>query len=103
MRKCVEHWLHENLPMGSIDVNIMTKLDREVYRNNEKLPQEYNDAHAALRGFANSDLESAVVLSAGMNPRLYSYMENFDDFYPDSKGYIKKSFIQVSKSVKLNN
>jgi hypothetical protein len=86
-------WLNHHLPKGSIDVNIMTKLDRETYRDNEKLPQEYNDAHAALRGFANSKLASAVVLSAGMNPRLYSYMENFDDFYPNEKGEIKKKII----------
>ena len=91
--KELQQWLHQHLPKGSIDVNIMTKLDRETYRNNEKLPTEYNDAHAALRGFANSDLESSVVLSAGMNPRLYSYMENFDDFYPNEKGEIKKKII----------
>lgn len=91
--KDLQQWLHQHLPIGSIDVNIMTKLDRETYRNNEKLPTEYNDAHAALRGYANSDLESAVVLSAGMNPRLYSYMENFDDFYPNEKGEIKKKII----------
>ena len=91
--KDLQHWLHQHLPLGSIDVNIMTKLDRETYRDNEKLPPEYNDAHAALRGFANSDLKSSVVLSAGMNPRLYSYMENFDDFYPNEKGEIKKKII----------
>ncbi len=91
--KDLQHWLHQHLPKGSIDVNIMTKLDRETYRDNEKLPVEFNDAHAALRGFANSDLESSVVLSAGMNPRLYSYIENFDDFYPNEDGYIKKKII----------
>jgi len=79
--------------MGSIDVNIMTKLDRENYRNNELLPVEYNNAHAALRGYANSNLESSIVFSAGMNPRLYSYLENFEDFYPDKAGYIKKKII----------
>jgi len=91
--KDLQNWIQQHLPKGSIDVNIMTKLDRETYRNNEKLPTEYNDAHAALRGFANSDLESSVVLSAGMNPRLYSYMENFEDFYPNEEGYIKKKII----------
>lgn len=91
--KDLQHWLHQHLPKGSIDVNIMTKLDRETYRGDEKLPTEFNDAHAALRGYANSDLESSVVLSAGMNPRLYSYMENFDDFYPNEKGEIKKKII----------
>ena len=89
----IQRWLNEHLPIGSIDVNIMTKLDRENYKNNEKLPQEYNDAHAALRGFAESDLNSSVILSAGMNPRLYSYMENFEDFYPNEKGEIKKKII----------
>ncbi|MCG8306002.1 MAG: hypothetical protein MI975_01335 [Cytophagales bacterium] len=91
--KGLQQWLHQHLPLGSIDVNIMTKLDRETYKNNKKLPREYNDAHAALRGFAKSDLNSSVVLSAGMNPRLYSYMENFDDFYPNEKGEIKKRII----------
>ena len=83
-------WIKDNLSMGSIDVNIMTKLDKENYNKDEKLPVEYNDAHAALRGYANSDLESSVVFSAGMNPRLYGYAERFDDFYPDKNGKIKK-------------
>ncbi len=91
--KGLQKWFSENLPLGSIDVNIMTKLDRETYKNNEKLPQQYNDAHAALRGFAESDLSSSLILSAGMNPRLYSYMENFQDFFPNEKGEIKKKII----------
>ncbi|MEN8248761.1 MAG: hypothetical protein ABFS32_07495, partial [Bacteroidota bacterium] len=89
----VKQWLNDTLSMGSIDVNIMTKLDKENYRNGEKLSSEYNDAHAALRGFAESDLESSIILSAGMNPRLYSYAEQFEDFYPDKDGYIKKKLI----------
>ena len=91
--KDFQNWIQNNLPIGSIDVNIMTKLDRATYRGKDKLPQEFNDAHAALRGYAESDLNSAVVLSAGMNPRLYSYMEQFDDFYPDENGEIKKKII----------
>lgn len=71
----------------------MTKLDKENYQNKEQLPTEFNDAHAALRGYANSQLSSSIVLSAGMNPRLYAYMEQFDDFYPDANGYIKKKII----------
>jgi len=86
----VKRWVQKKLRPGSIDVNIMTKLDKENYYQGETLPQEYNDAHAALRGFAESNLDSSIVLSAGMNPRLYAYLENFDDFYPDAKGYIKK-------------
>lgn len=86
-------WLKESLHMGSVDVNIMTKLDKENYEKGELLPSEFNDAHAALRGFASSDLRSSLVLSAGMNPRLYGYMENFEDFYPDANGDIKKKII----------
>jgi hypothetical protein len=86
-------WLRNNLKTGDVDVNIMTKLDKENYAGNEKLPTEFNDAHAALRGFANSNLSSSVILSAGMNPRLYGYMEAFEDFYPDANGLIKKKII----------
>ena len=86
----VKEWIHENLSMGSIDVNIMTKLDKENYRNREKLPIEFNDGHAALRGFVNSDLSSSVVLSAGMSTRLYNYLETFDEFYPDKDFKLKK-------------
>lgn len=82
-----------SLKMGSIDVNIMTKVDKENYFKGEKLPNEFNDAHAALRGYANSDLHSSLVLSAGMNPRLYSYLEQFEDFYPDEDGNFKKKVI----------
>ena len=86
-------WLKDNLSLGSIDVNIMTKVDKVNYTKGEKLPSEYNDAHAALRGFAESDLKSSVILSAGMNPRLYGYIEQFDDFYPDENGNIKKKIV----------
>ena len=86
----MKNWLKDHLQMGSIDVNIMTKVDKINYKNGEALPSEFNDAHAALRGYANSDLESTLVLSAGMSPRLYAYIENFEDFYPDKTGFIKK-------------
>ncbi len=89
----IKKWASKNLTMGSIDVNIMTKVDKDNYIKKEKLPVEYNDAHAALRGYANSDLESSVILSAGMNPRLYAYIGKFDDFYPDENGVIKKKII----------
>lgn len=87
-----EFWnrLKENLTSGLIDVNIMTKVDKENYHNGEKLSDEYNDAHAALRGFAQSSLESSIVLSAGMNPKLYGYLEAFDDFYPNASFELKK-------------
>ena len=64
----------------------MTKVDRTNYFKKEELPSEYNDAHAALRGYANSDLSSSVIFSAGMNPRLYGYIAKFNDFFPDKNG-----------------
>ncbi|ALU76136.1 hypothetical protein AUW17_07240 [Tenacibaculum dicentrarchi] len=91
--KKVADWLKENLSMGQIDVNIMTKVDKDNYTKTDKLAIEYNDAHAALRGFAKSDVNSSVVFSAGMNPRLYTYLENFKGFYPDKNGRINKKII----------
>jgi len=93
LKEDVTNWFQNNLKPGSIDVNIMTKLDKPNYSKNELLPSEFNDAHAALRGFANSNLESSVVLSAGMNPRLYSYFENFNDFFPNENNIQKKKII----------
>lgn len=89
----LKDWVNENLTVGSIDVNIMTKIDKDNYIKKKQLPVEYNDAHAALRGYANSDLTSSLILSAGMNPRLYDYMSRFDDFFPNKDGYIKKKII----------
>ncbi len=89
----IKSWLMENLSPGSIDVNIMTKVDKDNYKKGEKLPVEYNDAHAALRGYANSNLHSSIILSAGMNPRLYAYIEKFDDFFPNEEGEIKKKIV----------
>ena len=86
-------WLKDNLSFGSVDVNIMTKVDKTNYFKKEELPLEYNDAHAGLRGYANSDLESSVIFSAGMNPRLYGYIAHFDDFFPDVNGNIKKKIV----------
>lgn len=83
----------ESITRGSIDVNIMTKVDKTNYVDGKELPVEFNDAHAALRGFAESELNSSIVLSAGMNPRLYAYMEKFDDFYPNADGEIRKRII----------
>ena len=91
VKEDIINWVEANIFPGDIDVNIMTKVDKENYKSKEvKLPSKYNDAHAALRGFANSSLKSSLVLSAGMNPRLYSYLEEFKDFYPDKNGQLKK-------------
>ena len=87
--------LKENLVPGSIDVNIMTKIDKDNFtKKGEKLPAEFNDAHAAVRGYANSELtHSGLVLSAGLSPRLYSYISNFDNFFPDENGKLEKKII----------
>jgi len=89
----LQKWLCDNLSFGSIDVNIMTKVDKTNFHKKTELPVKYNDAHAALRGYAKSDLESSIIFSAGMNPRLYGYIADFEDFYPDLKGKIKKKIV----------
>lgn len=93
-RENVENTLRKSMRAGRIDVNIMTKIDN-VQRDAEgnELPIEYCDALAALRGFATSTLDSSLVFSAGMNPRLFSYMTTFSDFYPNEDGYIRKKII----------
>ena len=85
--------LDHHFAPGSIYVNIMTKIDKDNFNDDKQLPVIYNDAHAALRGFVNSTTNSSVVFSAGMNPRLYSYMETFDAFYPNANGQFQKKII----------
>jgi hypothetical protein len=86
--------LKEVITPGSIDVNIMAKVDNASYSSSgEKLPSEYSDALSALRGYAQSRLCSSLVFSAGYNPRLYSYAEEFNDFYPTNTGEIRKKII----------
>jgi len=90
----IQNELRSMVVPGSIDVNVMTKLDKVNYDSSRQaMPSIYNDAHAALRGFAMSDLESSVVFSAGMNPRLYGYIATFQDFFPQSDGRRKKNVI----------
>jgi len=86
--------LRESIRPGDINVNIMTKLDRNNYdAKGEPLPAEFSDALSALRGYAQSGLQSAIVFSAGINRRLYTYAEQFKDFYADATGNIKKRII----------
>mgnify|MGYP001068764915 CR=1 FL=1 len=87
--------LRTRIMPGSIDVNIMTKLDRDTYdKSGQKLPDQYADAVAALRGYANSKLDnSAIIFSAGFNRRLFAYLEQCDDFYPDDNNQVKKRII----------
>ncbi|MCR9132851.1 MAG: hypothetical protein NXI08_09765 [bacterium] len=93
-RHQAEERLRKKVRAGAIDVNIMTKIDGGgIKRVKDEDSVEFNDAHAALRGFANSELASSVVFSAGLNPRLYGYLSQFEDFLPDANGFIKKKVI----------
>lgn len=71
----------------------MTKVDKPNYDKKQALPTIFNDAHASLRGFAESDLSSSLVLSAGMNLSLYNYISEFKDFFPDENGNLKKKIV----------
>ncbi len=93
-RDALEEELTDKMRPGSIDVNIMVKLDRVNYdKKGKPLAEEFNDAKAALRGFANSTLKSSIVFSAGINQSLYNYMSQFKDFYRDTMGEIKKRIV----------
>lgn len=85
--------LRSQMKVGSIDVNIMAKVDKMNFKDDVFTGQENTDALAALRGFAASNLKSSLVLSAGMNPHLYSYIANFTDFFPNENGEINKKII----------
>ena len=86
--------LNDLITAGSIDVNIMAKVDAlGTEKDGTPMSSEFSDASAALRGFANSTLRSSLVLSAGFNPRLYSYLSDFKDFYRDKTGDIKKKIV----------
>ena len=79
---------------GSIDVNIMAKVDKLSYtKGGAPMSKEFSDASSALRGYAKSKVASSLILSAGFNPRLYNYITEFKDFYRDKAGEIKKKII----------
>ncbi|WP_313268315.1 hypothetical protein [Sphingobacterium sp.] len=85
------------LKPGDIDVNIMSKVDKMNYKDGHLLDQRYSDALAALRGFANSNLHSSLILSAGMNPHLYAYLAELPAFFPNNEGlFDKKVVLKVS-------
>ena len=93
-RSALEKELTRKMKPGSIDVNIMVKVDRTYYDSNgEPLSDEFSDAKTGLKGLAESSLKSAIVFSAGINQRLFNYMTRFRDFYRDKTGQIKKRII----------
>lgn len=89
----MQQQLRDRAVPGSIDVNIMTKLDYWTCQQDKRDQPEFSDAMSALRGYAKSDLESSIVFSAGMKPKLYSYTAKFDDFLPDQRGMLKKKIV----------
>ena len=90
----LEDKMRAEMVAGSIDVNIMAKVNRMTFDSNgEALDKEFADALSALRGYAQSDLKSSIIFSAGYNPMLYGYLESFPDFYPNAHGLIKKQVI----------
>lgn len=97
-QKEIEEELRNNVKPGAIEVNIMTKVDKENLDKSGTPIENGSDALQALKGYAESDLEnSTIVFSAGMNPRLFNYMGNFDAFKMDTKGDFPKAVaIKVS-------
>ncbi len=94
----LETYLRTQIKPGNIDVNIMTKVDRDNYNKQGELLKDGSDAVTALRGFAKSNLEnSSVIFSAGMNPRVYNYLENCREFDINENGeFTKKVILKVS-------
>jgi hypothetical protein len=93
-RDALARSLSARMEPGAIDVNIMTKLDRmNVDQHGQPLGEQFSDAKAALRGFANSSLNSAVEFSAGFNRSLFAYLSSFRDFYRTESGELKKKII----------
>ena len=82
------------LPAGAIDVNIMTKVDSATFAaDGTQREAEYSLAKASLRGFVRSKLAGRVVLSAGVNPSLFGYIEQFEQFHRDDQGRVAKAVI----------
>jgi hypothetical protein len=97
-RAVQENSLRNHIIAGSIDVNILTKVDRDNYSRSGGVIQDGSDAVSALRGYANSTLSnSSIIFSAGMNLRLFNYLEQFSVFDADENGrFNKKVCIKVS-------
>ena len=93
-KQLLQDQLRKQIKPGSIDVNIMTKLDKNNMDQEGQLIEDGSDAVAALRGYALSDLtNSSIILSAGMNPRLFSYMEKIQAFHADEEGIFQKRIV----------
>jgi len=64
-KSTLEAYLREQIKPGSIDVNIMTKLDKNNLDKQGALIADGSDAVSALRGYVKSDLkDSSIIFSA---------------------------------------
>lgn len=97
-KQALQQHLRQAIRPGSIDVNIMTKVDKNNRDKDGNLLEDGSDAVAALRGYVNSDLAgSSIVFSAGLNPRLFNYLEKCPGFNAKGHGqFDKKIIIKVS-------
>lgn len=93
----LQQYLKNQVTSGNIDVNIMTKLDG-ISKNKGTLKEDGTEAVSALRGYAMSNLNnSSIIFSAGLNPRLFNYLEKFTAFDATDWGvFTKKVVIKVS-------
>ena len=93
-KKSLENLLRKEVKPGAIEVNIMTKVDKTNLDETGNPIENGSDALEALKGYAQSNLDnSAVIFSAGMNPRLYNYLENFREFDATGWGNFKKKVV----------
>lgn len=98
IKKQLQHSLKDHMLAGDIDVNIMSKVDKINFdAQGSSLADKFSDALSAIRGFAQSNLQSSVILSAGMNPRLYGYLAELAAFHPTAEAkFNKKIALKVS-------
>ena len=92
-KQAAQQTLREQVRPGNVDVNVMTKLDRSVGSDGAEFGPESSDALAAVRGYAKSTLRSSLVLSAGMNPRLFSYIARLEGLSPNPNGELEKQIV----------
>lgn len=97
-KQTIGKFLRSEIKPGRIDVNIMTKVDKDNPDKQGQLLPDSSDALSALRAYAKSEVtHSAIIFSAGLNPRLYNYLEKLPAFYPNEDGtFDKEVIIKVS-------